>query len=424
MPVPDRVFIPRNIWIGVVFFFLSMASGLWMPCAVNILSAYDAQWVMSYTMAVVPVLAIFSSLVFASLADRKYHTERLLGVMAISGAVFVWLSFGCLEWGWSPWWYLFFHGCNALVSGSLWVLVTKVALVHAQNAERDFPLFRIWATIGWIVAGVVVSWLAWDASVTTGKAAGGMRLLAGLAAFMMPRTPPVIRKKKPTVREKLGLGALVLLENRRVRVYFVTTLLFTIPLASFYMYGPKLLMELGELDRSGFAMCVRGWLPGPSSQMTIGQMTEIGAMLLMSYMGVRARLRVLVNIAMVLALLRFGLFALAGEHGMLALMWMGVALHGPIYTFFSITGQMFVDRRVPDEMRAQAQALLSLMSAIGNVMGPLAVGQLYGYTADVDSGRVGWGAWPLFWWVLVVAVLVCLVYFVYGYREREGEEEL
>ena len=231
-----------------------------------------------------------------------------------------------------------------------------------------------------------------------------------------------ISAHKPTVREKLGLGALVLLESQKVKVYFVTTLLFTIPLAAFYMFAPKLLMELSVLDASEFSQSVRSWLPGPSSQMTIGQMTEIGAMLLMSYLGVRARLRVLVNIAMVLALFRFTLFALAGEYSMLSLMWLGVALHGPIYTFFSITGQMFVDRRVPNEMRAQAQALLSLVTSLGNVMGPLAVGQLYRYTVAGETETMSWNAWPLFWWVLTVAILICLIYFVFGYRDREGEE--
>lgn len=420
---PERSRQPRNVWIGVVFFFMSMASGLWMPAAVNVLSAHDAQWVLDYTMAVVPIMAIFSSLIFATLADRKYDTKTLLSVLAVCGSVFLWLAFSSLEWGWSPWWYLFFHSCNALISGPLWVLVTKVALVHARNPERDFPLFRIWATVGWIAAGLLVSWLAWDASASTGKLAAGVRLLVGLAACMMPKTPPAVSDKKPTVRDRLGLGALVLLENKMLKVYFVTTLLFTIPLAAFYLYAPKLLMELAVVDQGGFALMVQGWLPGPSAQMTFGQMTEIVAMLLMSYLGLRARLRVLVMIAMVLAVFRFSLFALAGGHEMLALMWLGVALHGPIYTFFSVTGQMFVDRRVPDTMRAQAQALLSLMGAMGNIIGPLAVGQLYKLTAGEFDTSSEHSAWPLFWWVLTVSVILCLVYYVTGYRDEKGKSE-
>jgi MFS family permease len=419
LTVSNRSFTPRNIWIGVVFFWLAVAPGLWAPAAINILDAYDAKWVIDYTTAIGPALAIFSSLVVASLADRKYHAQNLLGVLSISGAVFLWLAFSCLEWGWSPWWYMFFQACNVFIAAPLWVLLSKVALVHSRNAERDFPLYTMCGTLGWISAGMVVSWLALDASATSGKLAGYVRLFIGFAAFMLPKTPPVISLQKATLKEKLGLSALDLLKNRKLKVYFITTMLFTIPLASFYLYAPKMLMELAEVDKSSFAIAVQSWLPGPSAQMTLGQMAEIGALLMLSYLGVRVRLKWIVTIAMVLGMMRFGLFALAGEHEMLALIWLGVALHGPIYAFFSVTGKMFVDRQVPNEMRAQAQALMSLMTSVGTVIGPLAVGQLYKNTADENANQEGWNTWPLFWWVLTLAVFLCLVYFLVGYRDEE-----
>lgn len=419
LSVSNSSFHPRKVWIAVVFFLLAFAPGLYVPAVVNILDAHGAVWVIDYTMAVGPGLAIFSSLVVASLADRRFHAQNLLGVLSISGAVFLWLSFSSLEWGWSPWWYMFFQSCNAFFGAPLWVLLTKVALVHSRNAERDLPLYTIWGTLGWIAAGLLVSWLALDASVACGKLAAGTRLIVGLAAFMMPKTPPVLSLEVPTLREKLGLGALDLMRNRKLKVYFITTLVFAIPLASFYMYAPKLLMELSAVDRSSVALLVQSWLPRPSAQMTLGQMTEIGALLLLSYMGVRVRLRWIVVLALVLGMVRFALFALAGEHEVLALMWLGVALHGPIYAFFSITGTMFVDRQVPDGMRAQAQALMSLMTSVGGVIGPLAVGRLYKVTAYEEAGRSGWYAWPLFWWVLTVAVFLCLVYFLWGYRDEK-----
>jgi len=117
--------------------------------------------------------------------------------------------------------------------------------------------------------------------VATGKLAALAKLLTGLTALMLPKTPPALNQgtERSTIKEKLGLGALVLLENKMLKVYFITTLVLTIPLAAFYLYTPKLLMELSALDHSSFAVMVQQWLPGPSAQMTLGQMTEIGAML-------------------------------------------------------------------------------------------------------------------------------------------------
>jgi len=147
-------FLTRNSWIGVVFFLLSVAPGLWMPAISNILASHNAMWVTDYAAAVAPAAAILSSLFFAALADRKFEAQKLLGVVSISGAVFLWLAFKSLEWDWSPWWFVFFQGCNALIAAPMWALLTKVALASSENAERDFPLYRVWGTVGWIVAGI------------------------------------------------------------------------------------------------------------------------------------------------------------------------------------------------------------------------------------------------------------------------------
>ena len=400
-----------------MFLLLSIAPGLWAPAIVNILDAYGAKHVLPYTLAIGPAVAILSTLIFASLADRKYEAQKLFGVLSISGAVFLWLSFTSLEWGWNPKWYVFFQACNALIAGPMWALLTKVALVHSKNPERDFPLFRLWGTVGWIIAGILVSVWALDASAEAGKLAAGMRIFIGIAAFMMPRTYPVISETKATWSEKLGLSALHLLKDKRFKVYFITSLLLTIPLVSFYMYAPKMLKELALIDKSSFAFQVQSWLPGASAQMTLGQMTEIVAMLLMSWWGARARVKWLVILALCFGVMRFACFAFAGQYGLLPLMWLGISMHGPCYVFFSITGQMFIDRQVAENMRAQAQALLSLVTSIGGIIGPIAIGILYHSTADEEA--MGFAGWPNFWWILAGVVTVCLLYFALNYQKRD-----
>ncbi len=401
----------RNIWIGVVFFLLSVAPGLWSPAISNILDSYNALWVTEYAAAIAPAVAIISSLFFAALADRRFEAQKLLGVLSISGAIFLWLSFSVLEWGWSPWWFVFFQGCNALIAAPMWALLTKVALVNSRNAEHDFPLFRVWGTIGWICAGLVVSYLALDSSVMAGKIAAYVRIFMGLSAFMLPRTPPEVQLKIPNLLDKLGWSAFSLLENRKLRVYFLSALLLALPLASFYLYAPVMLKALAARDQSEFALVVQWFLPGASAQMTLGQFVEIGAMLFLSWVGVRARVKWLMIIAMVFCLFRFALFALAGHFELLSLMWLGIAMHGICYTFFSVTGQMFVDRQVPKNMRAQAQSLMGLLASVGGIIGPLLVGQLFKSTAAHD-----FALWPIYWWILTVAVLVSVVYFVVGFR--------
>jgi len=173
------------------------------------------------------------------------------------------------------------------------------------------------------------------------------------------------------------------------------------------------------VDQSGgvIADSIRYLLPGPTAQMTLGQVTEIFAMLFLSWVGMRAKVKSLVVLAMVFGVFRFGLYALAGHQGVVMWMWLGVSLHGPCYTFFSVTGQMFVDRRVPESMRGQAQALLSLLGGnIGGSVGALSCGAIFSASGAASS----WMAWVIFWSVLTSLVLVCLIYFCLGYK-TEGK---
>jgi hypothetical protein len=407
----------RNIWIGVVFFLISVPAGLWSPALPNILETYDALWVIPYATGVGPLVAIFSSLMFTSLADRKVEAQKLLGVLTLSGAIFLWLSFSVLSWGWSPWWYVFIQGCNALISAPMWALLMKVALVNIDNPDKKFPLYRIWGTLGWLFAGVLVSWLALDESALAGKLGAGVRLVLGGLCFMLPRTPPMGSPAR-SLQEVLGLSAFSLFKNRSLRVYFITAMLFSAPLAAHYMYAPMLLKQLAELELHGGVVAgVLTWLlPGPTAQMSLGQVTEVFALLIMSWLGARARVKPLIVLAMLFGFARFALYAAAGHYGLITLMWLGVSLHGPMYTFFSITGQMFVDRRVPEGMRGQAQALLGLMSgSIGQSTGALSCGLLFSATR---AGQT-WLGWTIFWFILALAIVSCLGYFLVGYNQKQ-----
>lgn len=406
----------RNLWIGVAFFLISFSPGLWNPALPNILQTYDALWVIPYATAVGPTVAIFSSLMFASIADRRMQAQKLLGILSITGAFFLWSSFSVLSWRWNPWWYVFFQGCNALISAPMWALLTKIALVNLADPQKKFPLYRLCGTIGWILAGVLVSWFHLDSSADAGRAGACVRLLLGSICFLLPVTPPKGVKAKGW-RGALGLDAFSLFSDRSLRVYFIASILFAAPLAAHYMYAPTLLKELAELGaQTGRISSAITWLlPGPTAQMTFGQFTEVVALLIMSWLGARAKVKPLVIIAMLFGFTRFVLYAAAGHYGLITLMWLGVSLHGPAYTFFSITGQLFVDRRVSDGMRGQAQALLGLLSgSVGNTIGALSCGLLFSATG---AGQT-WVAWTLFWSGLSVAIVLCIGYFVAGYRQK------
>ncbi|BDS05489.1 MFS transporter [Oceaniferula spumae] len=385
----------------MAFFLISVAPGLWLTSLPNILKEQDAEWVLPYAFAAGPLASLFSPLIFGSMADNRFSAQKLMGTLSLLGAGFLGLSFYSLYSGWGPWAYIAFQTMNALISAPMWALLSTVALANLDNPERAFPLYRIWGTIGWILAGLTVSFFALDSAPMSGMIASGVRVLLGLACFMMPETLPLGKRENNVAvrnwRRYFGLDALVLFNDRGLRVFLITSILFAIPLAAFYMYTPIHLKELGDTH--------------PVASMTLGQVTEIVAMLVLSGLLAKWRLRWVLIIAIGFALVRYLLYALAGWSGSLTWIWLGIAMHGPCYTFYYVTGQILVNRRVEPEIRSQAQALLgTLTNGIGGLIGSAICGLYYAKTINMVNG------WVFFWGGLAAAVLGCGVYFYTSYE--------
>ena len=123
-------------------------------------------------------------------------------------------------------------------------------------------------------------------------------------------------------------------------------------------------------------------------------------------------MKTLLLLALGLSALRYGLFSWSGATGDRIGLLLGVALHGLCYTFYFITAQMFLDRRVAPELRGQAQGLLSLVSnGVGTLIGTIAVRHLYDHLVAADRG-----GWALYWGLLGGAIVVLTIGFAVFYR--------
>lgn len=242
----------------------------------------------------------------------------------------------------------------------------------------------------------VVSALRADASTLACYTAAGVWLAVAAFTGRFPSPIPAAPAQPPTWRQLLGLDALVLLKERDHRVVFLTAALFSIPLAAFYPFTPTHLAQLG-LERTA------AW-------MTLGQITEIIALVgLASVLG-RWRLKWTLAAGLAFGLVRYGLCALDGKAWVLA----GLTLHGFAFTLFFITAQLYLDQRIDPAWRARAQALFSLgVGGVGNLIGYLGTG--WWFRASQRNGVVNW---PAFWGGLAVVVALVLAGFLAAYRGR------
>lgn len=390
---------PRRVVVGlwVMFFLLGMSVGFYVPAMTNILTAQGlGSDVVQWAWLAGPIASLLSPVAVGALADNRFAAQKVLGWAGILSAALVAAAFRCLESSLSPWWFITLLFGSSIIAAPLWSTLASVSMSHLTFGEREFPLVRLGGTIGWMLAGFATSWiLKADTSPVAGYAGAGIRLLGGFMAFTLPNTPPPGRSR--SWRSLMGFDAFRLLKERDHFVFFTATALLSMPLAAFYMWTPKHLADLGDLK--------------PTWTMALGQFSEIVAMLLMASLMTRFRVKSLLILALGLSAVRYGLFAWSGITGSMVGMWIGVAIHGMCYTFYFITAQMFLDRRVPLGVRSQAQGLLSLFSnGIGTLLGTIAVRHLYDLVVGNDQG-----GWAVYWAILGGMIALITLGFAVSY---------
>jgi nucleoside transporter len=384
-----------RLWI--VFFLQGMSLGFWLPALTNILETRGlGSWV-ALAFAVPPLCAMISPLIVGAMADQRVAAERLLGWSSMLGACALFAAFGTLGASWNPWWFVGLLGVSSLFSSPTWGLLATIALTNLSEGERKFPLVRLGATFGWILGGLLTSYvLRADTSPIAGYAGAVTRFAAGFAAFVLPHTPPLGRGT--TWQNRLGLTAFSLMKQRDHCVFFVVTAVYSVPLAAFYMYAPELLKALGD--------------PHATATMALAQLTEIAAMLLVGSVMLRFRVKEVLLWSLGLSALRFGMSAYAGASGLIGWHIGGIMLHGMCFTFYFVTAQVFLDRRVDPGMRGQAQGLLTLVSG---GLGPLVGAGFCGWLHHACIRPDGQG-WMEFWAILTAMISVCFVAFAVFYH--------
>lgn len=349
------------------------------------------------------IAALVSPLVFGSLADRKYAPERLLGVIVFGAAILMSLASLALYYKMGAGWYLVAMGAYHFWAAPGWGLLTAIGLGNVTDPQREFAPLRVWATIGFMGGAAFVSLgLGFDRSPFAGFVAVAFFLLESIYCLTLPATRPPVSASPRRIRDYFGWDAIQLFKESDHRMVFICSALYNIPLVAFYPY------TLLHLDSLG--------VEHPSGVISIAQLSEIvGMMGLAAIMG-RWRLKWLILAGMIAGLTRYLLYCTDS----LLFVKIGIAIHGLVFIFFSMTTQIYLEKRVDHHLRNQAQALLVVMTTgVGGLSGYV-FGAWWYKQCMVD----GTENWPRFWGVLSGMIAALAIYFLMGYRGKKGGEKI
>jgi nucleoside transporter len=345
------------------------------------------------------IAAMISPFFMGMLADRVMATERLLGGLHLLGAVLLYAASTLDHFGR---FYPVLVGYALLYMPTL-ALTNSLSFHHLADPARQFPSIRVLGTIGWIVAGLIVGQLGVEATAVPMRIAAAASVVMGLYSFVLPHTPPSPSSGRVRARDVLGLDALSLLKDRSFAVFMAGSFLLCVPLQFYYAFTNLFLNELG--------------LPEPASKMTLGQMSEIGFMLLMPWFLLRLGLKKVLLAGMAAWSVRYLLFAYGNAGSLAWMLYVGILLHGICYDFFFVAGQIYVNQRASERIRAAAQGLLTFVTlGLGLFIGAWVSGRVVDTHAVSDASGTLSHDWPAIWVIPAALAGVILVLFSLLFR--------
>lgn len=350
-----------------------------------------------------PLAAVISPFFLGMIADRYFAVEKVLGTMHILGGIAILAVPFFVA---SPVVFILLLALHMLCYMPTIGLTNTLAFHNITNQEKQFPLLRVFGTIGWIVAGVFVSLgLSAETTAVPFYVAGIAGVTMGLYSFSLPHTPPpAAGKGKMTIREIVGLDALAQLSSRPFNVFIISSFLICIPLATYYNFAPIFANDM-ELTNVAF-------------KMSFGQMSEVLFMLAMPFFFRRLGVKWMLLVGMGAWVLRYALFAMAAPAGVVWMIMFGIVLHGICYDFFFVTGQIYVDKKATPEIRGQAQGFLVFVTlGLGMLIGAQVSGWLNNYFKAGNEVLTA-TAWQSFWWAPAIFAVVIMVGFALLFKDK------
>src|SRR5690606_28570151 len=327
--------------------------------------------------------AIIAPFIIGLIADKYFNAEKILGILHLIGAVLMYAMFQSDDFST---FYPYVFAYMVIFMPTL-ALVNSVSFEQMKDPSKEFSGVRVWGTLGWIAAGLLISFVfQWESAEAL--ADGLMRntilltsvssLVLGMVSFMLPATSP-----KAVKGQAQSLSAI----------------LICISLAFYYQNANPFLSGIGMANATGM--------------MTIGQVSEALFLLLLPFFFKKYGFKTTILVGMIAWVVRYALFAFGDAGSGVYMLIIGIALHGVCYDFFFVSGQIYTDAKAGPQYKNAAQGLITLATyGIGMLIGFWVAGLVSDlYLVD------GVHDWRSIWMIPSAIALLVSVLFLFTFRE-------
>ena len=354
-------------------------------------------------------IGCLASPLVGTIADKYFSGERVLVVTNVITSVLLFFAARQTE----PGMLFFFLLFAMIVYMPSWGLTSAIAMAHAPSEQ--FPRIRVFGSIGWVVSGafslvaVGVFDISFDGTNIPLYCGSAVALVAALVNLTLPRTPPSKVDQKVSLIDVLGLRSLSLMKDKNFAVFIVISFLAMIPFALYWSYLSQFLQDVGF----EYITVTMNW----------GQFAEMFFLVMVSFMLKKVGIRITMVLGLLALVVRYLAFYIGGISGMLVFYFVAILIHGIIYGFFFVGGQVYIHKKVPEELNAQTQGFIFLVTfGLGLLAGNFINGEIIEmFTETVQGASVV--HWDNVWGLTTVCTVIVLILFLLFFRNNIGEKK-
>lgn len=335
------------------------------------------------------------------IADRFFASERVLAFLHLLGAALLYLVSQATTFG-AVYTLLLIYNLAYFPTISL---TNTLALRNIKDVGREFPLIRVFGTLGWIAIGQVVGNMGIETTSMPFLLAAGASVAMGLYSLTLPHTPPSAKGQPFSIGSALGLDALVMMKKPSFSVFVVASILACIPLTFYFSFTNAYLNDVGVTNAAG--------------KMTLGQVSEVGMMLLMPWIFRRVSVKGILLMGLLAWSVRYALLGYGNGGSLMWMFYLAILLHGICYDFFFMTGQLYTDQEAPPHLRGTAQGFITFLTyGVGMFIGSNLSGAAVDYFTTTVNGAVVRN-WQAFWLSSSVGAFAILLLVAAFFRDSK-----
>jgi nucleoside transporter len=289
-----------------------------------------------------------------------------------------------------------------------WSLTSAITMAHIPS--EDFPKVRVFGSIGWVASGIFslifikLMNVNFDGTHLPFYCGAGVSLLAAFLNLTLPNTPPLAKGQKTTLIDAFGLGSVQLMKDRNFAMFIIFSFLSMIPFAMYYSYFSEFLLSINIR----YISITINW----------GVLAEMGFLLLVPLAIKRFGLRKTMILGLAALTVRYLSFYAGGTISQPWMYYIGILIHGLIFGFFYVGGQIYIDKKAPDHLRSQGQGFIFLVTfGAGLLVGNFLCARLIHHYKTIAGYD-----WNAIWGITTLASIILMIAFVLFFKTEKSLE--